>query len=154
MCLAPVHKASSHQGYALNSFRQNGFVESSFYELFVFTVSLPWVNVEAYNFLNVKCLFGADLFWRSDVCASRSDGGILRWGWGWGRGGQGRLEKVLALSLCGTLRGEEFLFIEVWFGCIWVLSADKFKVSKLSGCIQVTGEYFNYHFFSIVIYCI
>lgn len=28
---------------------------------------------------------------------------------------------------------------------MWVLTADKFKVSQLSGCIQVTGKYFNYH---------
>ena len=85
MCSAPVKLLAQsflHQDCARNSFRQNGLVESSFYRLCVLTVSLPAVNVEAYNFQNVKCLFGADLFWRSDVCASGQDGGILRLFWG------------------------------------------------------------------------
>ncbi len=47
-------------------FRHNGFAESSVYRLYIFTVpvSLLRVNVEAYNFHDVKCLFRAHVFWR------------------------------------------------------------------------------------------
>lgn len=64
-------KDSSHQGHIPNKlsvFRHNGFVESSFYKLHIFTVPqslcVQRINVEAYNFRDVKCLFRADIFWR------------------------------------------------------------------------------------------